>query len=59
MRYAKKNHKATLNELEKEMAPLREQEQQDRLGGGAGTESDPYTLYEFLMLRAGGDQRGC
>lgn len=51
--------RATLNELEKEMLPLSEQEQQAYLGGGAGTESDPYTLYEFLMLRAGGDQRGC
>lgn len=56
---AKKITRATLNELAKEMALLSEQEQQAYLGGGSGTETDPYTLYEFLMLRGSGDQRGC
>lgn len=55
---AKKITRATLNELAKEMALLSEQEQQAYLGGGSGTEIDPYTYDEYLQMSASGNWKG-
>lgn len=51
---AKKITRATLNELAKEMALLSEQEQKAYLGGGSGTEMDPYTYIEYSRLADNG-----
>ena len=52
---ARKITKATLDELEKEMAPLTEQEQQARLGGTGYDEGDCFWRC-IAYLQSGGDK---